>query len=68
MTDLRVSSIDDSGITFHAGADAPIDVLVDGRRVWSFWSLRDSETREKAGTSSGPRSCAASSTAPRGSP
>jgi len=34
---------DDRGVWFHASADDVVDVRFDGRRVWSFWLLRDSE-------------------------
>ncbi|MEZ5096668.1 MAG: hypothetical protein R2731_11465 [Nocardioides sp.] len=39
--------VDDEGITLDRGADRAIDVLFDDRRVFSFWSLRD--TREVPG-------------------
>lgn len=37
----------DEGLFFSVGKDADevVDVLFDGRRVWSFWTLRDSEQR-----------------------
>jgi SAM-dependent methyltransferase len=35
--------VDDRGIWFRADADDVVDVCFDGRRVWSFWLLRDSE-------------------------
>jgi len=34
--------VDDRGIWFRATADDVVDVCFDGRRVWSFWLLRDS--------------------------
>jgi SAM-dependent methyltransferase len=34
---------DDRGIWFRAAVDDVVDVCFDGRRVWSFWLLRDSE-------------------------
>jgi hypothetical protein len=36
---------DDHGIWFRASVDDVVDVCFDGRRVWSFWLLRDSEQR-----------------------
>lgn len=48
MTDARVPKVgavvvDDRGIGFTADVDDVVDVCFDGRRVWSFWLLRDSE-------------------------
>ena len=37
-----VAAVDDDGIRFRADADDVVDVCFDGRRVWSFWLLRDS--------------------------
>jgi hypothetical protein len=34
--------VDDRGIWFRSAADDVVDVCFDGRRVWSFWLLRDS--------------------------
>ena len=39
-----VLAVDDHGITFRASTDDVVDVCFDGRRVWSFWLLRDSTT------------------------
>ncbi|MCW2754377.1 MAG: Methyltransferase type 11 [Marmoricola sp.] len=36
-------SIDDRGLSFRATQDDVVDVCFDGRRIWSFWLLRDSE-------------------------
>ncbi|MEX0429374.1 class I SAM-dependent methyltransferase [Nocardioides sp. DS6] len=36
-----VRTVDDDGILLDATEDTVVDVLVDDRRVWSFWSLRD---------------------------
>ncbi|MEO5653370.1 MAG: hypothetical protein ABIN79_00725, partial [Marmoricola sp.] len=40
---VRIESVDAAGV--HVGvdttADAVVDVLFDGRRIWSFWALRD---------------------------
>jgi SAM-dependent methyltransferase len=38
---LRVRGVDDEGFRLHAIGDRPVDVLVDGRRVWTFWVRRD---------------------------
>jgi hypothetical protein len=35
--------VDDRGIRFRAATDDVVDVCFDGRRVWSFWLVRDSE-------------------------
>lgn len=40
---LRVRGVDDTGVSVVAAGDRPVDVLVDGRRVWTFWTLRDTE-------------------------
>jgi hypothetical protein len=34
--------VDDRGIRFRASSDDVVDVCFDGRRIWSFWLLRDS--------------------------
>lgn len=34
--------VDDHGIHFRATTDDVVDVRFDGRRIWSFWLLRDS--------------------------
>lgn len=36
-------AVDDRGIVFRTAEDDVVDVCFDGRRVWSFWLLRDSE-------------------------
>lgn len=48
--------VDDAGISLRAGHDAPVDVLFDGRRIGSFWSLRD--TTEDDGGADGVRTWA----------
>ncbi|MGB0101833.1 MAG: methyltransferase domain-containing protein [Nocardioides sp.] len=40
---LRVRGVDDVGVSIVVVGDRPVDVLVDGRRVWTFWSRRDTE-------------------------
>lgn len=42
---LRVRGIDDHGLGLVVLGDRPIDVCVDGRRIWTFWSLRDTVAR-----------------------
>lgn len=39
----RVRTVGPEGIALVAFTDEPIDVLVDGRRVWTFWTLRDTD-------------------------
>lgn len=41
---IHVHQVDDEGVRLVALADLPLDVRIDGRRVWTFWSRRD--TRE----------------------
>lgn len=38
-----VRAVDDSGISLLAADDVVVDVLFDDRRIWSFWSHRDTE-------------------------
>ena len=40
VTGMRV---DDRGIRATSGDEAVLDVMFDGRRVWSFWLQRDGE-------------------------
>ncbi len=40
VTDVRV---DDEGIRAEGDTDVVLDVLFDGRRIWSFWLHRDGE-------------------------
>lgn len=42
-TPVRVRRVDESGIALWGHGDRPIDVLIDGRRVWSFWLARDTD-------------------------
>lgn len=41
--DVEGVRVDDRGIWFRTTADEVVDVCFDGRRIWSFWLLRDSE-------------------------
>lgn len=36
-----VRSADDSGFAVVTATDRPVDVCIDGRRVWTFWTHRD---------------------------
>ena len=36
-----ITHVDDAGIHLTTGEDGVVDVLFDGRRIWSFWTLRD---------------------------
>lgn len=38
---VRVERVDDAGLHLTATEDLPVDVLFDGRRIWSFWTRRD---------------------------
>ncbi|MCD4534163.1 class I SAM-dependent methyltransferase [Nocardioides sp. cx-169] len=39
----RVSEVDEGGVRLWGFGDRVLDVLFDGRRVWSFWLVRDTE-------------------------
>ncbi|GGF40238.1 hypothetical protein GCM10011519_12400 [Marmoricola endophyticus] len=39
----RVLQLDDAGMVLSGDAEVVLDVSFDGRRIWSFWLLRDSE-------------------------
>jgi hypothetical protein len=41
--DPAVVAVDDRGITLRGEQDVVLDVLFDGRRIWSFWSVRDTD-------------------------
>jgi SAM-dependent methyltransferase len=40
--------VDDEGIRAHSVDEVVLDVLFDGRRIWSFWLHRDGESRAGA--------------------
>lgn len=40
---VRVDRVDDAGVHLASENDVVVDVLFDGRRIWSFWTLRDTE-------------------------
>ena len=56
----RVDRVDDVGVHLRAGEDLVVDVLFDGRRIWSFWTVRD--TRGRRLLPSGRRCSSGSST------
>lgn len=39
--DTRVERVDEVGVHLQGREDTVVDVLFDGRRIWSFWTLRD---------------------------
>ena len=43
-TRAGVRRVDDDGLALWGFGDRAIDVLFDGRRVWSFWLERDTST------------------------
>jgi SAM-dependent methyltransferase len=40
---LAVTRVDDDGLLLAGDTDVVVDVLFDDRRIWSFWSVRDTE-------------------------
>lgn len=40
---IRVRRVDDRGVSLVATVDRPVDLSIDGRRVWTFWTRRDTE-------------------------
>ena len=40
---MSIDSVDETGVYVSGAGDAVLDVCFDGRRVWSFWSQRDTE-------------------------
>jgi SAM-dependent methyltransferase len=42
-SNVGVRRVDDDGIALRGREDRVLDVLFDDRRVWSFWSVRDTE-------------------------
>ncbi|MGH3509365.1 MAG: methyltransferase domain-containing protein [Nocardioidaceae bacterium] len=40
--------VDDEGVTARADKEVVLDVLFDGRRIWSFWLQRDGQLRGTA--------------------
>lgn len=48
MTAVPQVLVDRSGIAARAADDVVLDVLFDGRRIWSFWIQRDGSYRKKS--------------------
>ena len=44
VTRAGVRRVDDDGLALWGFGDRAVDVLFDGRRVWSFWLERDTRT------------------------
>ncbi len=42
-TDAAVLGLDDAGLRLSGTTEVILDVSFDGRRIWSFWLLRDAE-------------------------
>jgi hypothetical protein len=40
---VRVTAVDDAGVHLSSSEDTVVNVLFDGRRIWSFWTVRDTE-------------------------
>jgi SAM-dependent methyltransferase len=38
---VRILAVDEGGISLLVAGDLPIDVCFDGRRIWTFWTRRD---------------------------
>jgi hypothetical protein len=38
---IRVGRVDEVGVHLSSSDDVVVDVCFDGRRIWSFWTLRD---------------------------
>ena len=43
-SDVSGVRVDDEGIRAHSVDEVVLDVLFDGRRIWSFWLQRDGES------------------------
>ncbi|WP_122818349.1 methyltransferase domain-containing protein [Nocardioides pantholopis] len=52
---VRIDSVDATGLTFTTAEDVVLDVDFDGRRIWSFWTLRDSVEQGPQRTIAWPR-------------
>lgn len=44
VSDVSGVRVDDEGIRAHSVDEVVLDVLFDGRRIWSFWLQRDGES------------------------
>lgn len=54
-----VRSVDGRGIHLVVADDEVVDVLFDGRRIWSFWTLRDTKEDDAADPTGPPARLAA---------
>jgi hypothetical protein len=55
LAPLRSLQVDDEGLLLglgegDEGRDVALDVLLDGRRIWSFWTERDTTAADGSGT------------------
>lgn len=48
----RIRTVDEEGIALTTTGDQPLDVWLTGRRIWTFWTIRDTA---RAGRLPGPR-------------
>ncbi|MEP7090895.1 MAG: hypothetical protein ABI776_12400 [Nocardioidaceae bacterium] len=46
--DVSGVRVDDEGVRAHSDAEVVLDVLFDGRRIWSFWLHRDGVQRGRS--------------------
>ena len=53
---VHVLRLDDAGLALVARVDVPIDVAFDGRRIWTFWTRRDTEVAPPSWLPAGRRS------------
>lgn len=51
---VRIRRVDDDGVALYAVGDRPVDVSIDGRRVWTFWTRRDTEALPPGGPGRSP--------------
>ena len=50
MTQPTVTDVDEQGVALaEDGDDRALDVCFDGRRIWSFWSERDTAAVPEGG-------------------
>ena len=56
---LSVASVDDAGVHLCSTTDTVVDILFDGRRIWSFWTVRDTRPDDTGPGTGGARSVAA---------
>jgi SAM-dependent methyltransferase len=51
---VRVVEVDDDGVHVVSTEDTVLDILFDGRRIWSFWTVRDTERRGQQSVAAWP--------------